>query len=190
REFLQTIDEETDHLTELVDGVLDVARAQAGRTRLSLQPLDVEQVVRRSLERMNGTIASREVRLECEPLPLIEADNSRLEQVLLNLLGNAVKYSPAQTPIDISIAAHGSDVQIAVMDRGIGITPSDAARIFEPFYRAQTQAAAAVGGAGLGLAVCRAILDAHGGRIWAAPRDGGGTAVYLTLPTNARQRGD
>jgi two-component system sensor histidine kinase KdpD len=182
-EFLQIIDEETDHLTQLVDSVLDIARAQAGRMKLSREPLNLEQVARRSVERMNGSLAGRDVRIRSEAVPSIEADRSRLEQVLLNLLQNAVKYSPSGSPIDVTIGGTGAEVDVAVLDRGVGISEAEAHRIFEPFYRTPGAATNAVDGSGLGLAVSRVIVQAHGGHIWAAPRDGGGTGVHVSLPT-------
>jgi two-component system, OmpR family, sensor histidine kinase KdpD len=103
--------------------------------------------------------------------------------VLLNLLQNAVKYSPTGSPIDVSISGVDGGVGIAVLDRGVGITHAEADQIFEPFYRTPGEATSAVAGSGLGLAVSRAIVKAHGGRIWAEPRDGGGTGVHLSLPT-------
>jgi two-component system sensor histidine kinase KdpD len=182
-EFLQIIDEETDHLTQLVDSVLDIARAQAGRMQLSCQPVDVERVARRSIERMNGSLAGRPVQIRSEGAPAIEADGPRLEQVLLNLLQNAVKYSPSGSPIDVTISGTGGKVGIAVLDRGVGIAQAEADRIFEPFYRTPGEATSKVGGSGLGLAVSRAIVEAHGGDIWAAPREGGGTGMHVSLPT-------
>ena len=182
-EFLEIIDQETDHLTQLVDSVLDIARAQAGRMKLSWEPLNLEQLARRSVERMNGSLAGREVRIRSEAVPLVEADRSRFEQVLLNLLQNAVKYSPSGSPIDVTISGTGAGVDVAVLDRGVGISEAEADRIFEPFYRTPGAATNAVDGSGLGLAVSRAIVQAHGGQIWAAPRDGGGTGVHVSVPS-------
>jgi signal transduction histidine kinase len=182
-EFLQIIDEETDHLTQLVDSVLDIARAQAGRMKLTCQPVELEQIARRSVERMNGSLAGRDVHIRSEDVPCIEADRSRLEQVLLNLLQNAVKYSPSGSPIDVAISSADGEVGIAVLDRGVGIAQAEADRIFEPFYRTPGEATSTVDGSGLGLAVSRAIVEAHGGQIWAEPRDGGGTGIHLSLPS-------
>jgi signal transduction histidine kinase len=182
-EFLQIIDEETDHLTQLVDSVLDIARAQAGRMQLSRQPVNLEQVARRSVERMNGALAGRPVQVRSETVAAVEADRSRLEQVLLNLLQNAAKYSPSGSPIDVTISGTGGEVAIAVLDRGVGIAQAEVDRIFEPFYRTPGEATSKVGGSGLGLAVSRAIVEAHGGHIWATPREGGGTGMHVSLPT-------
>jgi two-component system sensor histidine kinase KdpD len=184
REFLEIIDEETDHLTEMVDGILDVARARAGRLELRLDSVDLEQVVRRSLERMSSTLEQRDVRLIADGSATVAADDVRLQQVVVNLLQNAAKYSPEATPIELRLDIRDGMARLAVLDRGVGVSAADTARIFEPFYRVQDRRTARVGGAGLGLAICRAIVDGHGGRIWAEPRAGGGSRFCFSLPAS------
>ncbi|MBI4493752.1 MAG: GAF domain-containing protein [Chloroflexi bacterium] len=192
QEFLQIIDEEADRLTELVDGLLDAARVQAGRLRLRPQPVQIESILRRSIERMAGSLGDghHRVELHAEASPTIVADGARLEQVVVNLLQNAAKYSPGGGLIEVHLGAEAQEVRIGVLDRGVGVPPAELDSIFEPFHRAQNGPAAGVGGAGLGLAICRAIVEAHGGRIWAEARPGGGTAVYLTLPWSAGGSGE
>jgi two-component system sensor histidine kinase KdpD len=103
-----------------------------------------------------------------------------VEQVMINLVDNAIRYTPAETPLDISATATGEEMTIEVADRGPGILPGEEERIFEKFYRARP--GGADGGAGLGLTICSAVVRAHGGRIWACNRAGGGAAFRFTLP--------
>jgi len=112
-------------------------------------------------------------------LPLVLIDDVLIEQVLINLLDNALKYTAADTPIEISASSADGTVLVEVADRGPGLPPGDEKRIFDKFFRGGT---GAVRGAGLGLAICQGIVEAHGGRIWAENRPGGGVAFRFTLP--------
>ena len=120
-----------------------------------------------------------EVRLPGD-LPLVYLDGLLIEQVFVNLLENAVKYTPAGTPIDISASAGDGAIIVGVADRGPGFPEGEEARVFEKFYRLPGTAGA--GGVGLGLTICRGIVTAHGGRIWAVNRPGGGAVFHFTLP--------
>ena len=113
-------------------------------------------------------------------LPWLSLDGGLMEQVLANLLENAVKYTLAGTPIEINAAACDGEVTVEVADRGQGLSPGSEEQVFEKFYRAQVEGPH--GGVGLGLTICRAIVDVHGGRIWAENRPGGGAVFKFTLP--------
>jgi two-component system sensor histidine kinase KdpD len=113
-------------------------------------------------------------------LPLVPMDDVLIEQVLINLLDNALKYTPTESPIEVSAEDAGGAVLIEVADRGPGLPAGEERRIFEKFHRAE--AAATQRGAGLGLAICQGIVSAHGGRIWAENRPGGGVRVRFSLP--------
>jgi two-component system sensor histidine kinase KdpD len=114
-----------------------------------------------------------------DDLPLVLIDSVLIEQVLVNLLENAIKFTPSGSPIDLAAWAEGQKVIVEVADRGPGLPPGEEERIFDKFYRVQPTDS---GGVGLGLTICRAIVEAHGGRIWAANRAGGGAVFYFTLP--------
>jgi two-component system sensor histidine kinase KdpD len=120
-----------------------------------------------------------EVRLPPD-LPLVPLDAVLIEQVFVNLLENAVKYTPAGTPIEISATAEGGAVRVDIADRGPGLAPGEEVRVFDKFYRAPGTVAQT--GVGLGLTICRGIITAHGGRIWAEQRSGGGALFRFTLP--------
>ena len=116
-------------------------------------------------------------------LPLVQLDAVMIEQVLVNLIENAVKYTPPGSPIEISAARQNGVVRVEVADRGPGVAAGDEQRVFEKFYRGHD---ATIRGVGLGLAICRAILEAHGGKIWAWNRPEGGAVFRFTLPTTER----
>jgi two-component system sensor histidine kinase KdpD len=111
-------------------------------------------------------------------LPLVPLDAVLIEQVLINLIENAMKYAPSDAPIDVSALAGNGVTQVEVADRGPGVPEQDSERVFEKFYRVREEG----GGTGLGLAICRGIVSAHGGRVWVEPRAGGGASFCFTLP--------
>jgi two-component system sensor histidine kinase KdpD len=115
-------------------------------------------------------------------LPLVPFDPLLIEQVLMNLFDNAIKYTPQGTPLELSAGIRGNDAIVELADRGPGISPGDEKRIFEKFVRGS----AVGGGIGLGLTICRAIVNAHGGRIWAENRHGGGAVFRFTLPLEGK----
>jgi two-component system sensor histidine kinase KdpD len=125
-----------------------------------------------------------------DDLLLVELDYLEIDQVLTNLLENAVRYTPVGSPIDVSASSEGGQVVVRVADRGPGIPPADLERVFDKFYRV-LHGQHPVGypmGSGLGLAVCRGLVEAHGGRIWAEAREGGGLIVCVALPQDSRER--
>src|SRR5262249_34879385 len=124
--------------------------------------------------------------LAADDLTPVWVDSSQVERVIANLLENAVKYSPPREPIGILARVTGNVVTFRVEDRGLGIPPEHAERVFEPFFREPAGGSPAKPGTGLGLAICRTIVRAHGGRIWAEQRPGGGAALVFTLPVAER----
>jgi two-component system sensor histidine kinase KdpD len=180
RELLQTAHEEALRLNRLVSNLLDMTRLEAGalKVRKELQPL--EEVVGAALGRLEDRLTGREVTTSLPPdLPLVPFDSALIEQVLINLLENATKYSPPKSAIEVAADVDGGSVEVAVSDRGPGVGEEDVERVFEKFYRVR---AGEGGGAGLGLAICRGIVVAHGGRIWVENREGGGATFRFTLP--------
>jgi two-component system sensor histidine kinase KdpD len=185
RELLDSVHEEAERLNRLVQNLLEMTRLESGAVQLRRELHPPEEVIGAALGRLGKRLAGRRVTTRVPPdLPLVPMDDVLIEQVLLNLLDNAVKYTPAGTPIEVIATATDQSVTIEVADRGPGLPAGDEEKVFEKFYRADRVAA---GGAGLGLAICRGIVQAHGGRIWAQNLPGGGVALLFTLPLGAER---
>jgi two-component system sensor histidine kinase KdpD len=184
RELAQAIQEEADRLNRLVHNLLEMTRLESGGVRVRKDWHPLEEVVGSALARVEKRLGERRVDIDLPPeLPLVPLDPLLIEQVLINLLDNAIKYTPEGSPIDISAAVEDRAVGVTVADRGPGFAPGEEAQIFEKFYRGQD--AGTRTGAGLGLAISRGIVEAHGGRITAEPRAGGGAVFRFTLPLAA-----
>ncbi|MEO7111096.1 MAG: ATP-binding protein, partial [Polyangiaceae bacterium] len=185
-ELLSTIHEEAERLNRLVRNLLDMTRLDAGALKMNKELQPLEEVVGSALNRMEDRLVGREVATDLpDDLPLVPLDSVLIEQVLINLLENATKYTPPGTPITISAAAHGDAVEIIVADHGPGVPREDAERVFDKFFRRRESEG---GGVGLGLTICRGIVTAHGGKIWLDERTGGGAAFHFTLPTEYHAR--
>lgn len=183
-EALRDIRDETDRLHRIIDDLLVLARLEGGRS-IESEPLLLQRIVRACAERHGRVHVRREVRVHVEGDPgPVEGADTALQQVITNLLSNAEKYSPPDAPIDVFVAARDDAVEVTVCDRGAGIKPEEAERLFDPFYRSASTAEG-TSGIGIGLAVCRRLVEAHGGRIWAQPRDGGGSVFGFLLPTES-----
>jgi two-component system sensor histidine kinase KdpD len=179
--LLDTAYEESGRLNRLVGNLLNMTRLEAGAIHLKHEPCDIQDAIGVALEQLEERMAKRPVKVNVPPdLPLISLDFSLFEQVLVNLLDNAVKYSPPDTPIDINVSQTQDVVNIEVCDRGVGIPSEDLERVFDKFYRVQRPES--VSGTGLGLAICKGIIEAHGGTIRANSRPGGGTIIVVMLP--------
>ena len=190
REFLRDIEEEAGKLEKIVDNLLDLSRMQSGRMRLEKLPTDLGQLSRDTLDAMQVQLAQHRLVCDFPSSPLVAmAETKRIEQVLRNLLGNAGKYSPPGTSITIQGRLRGHEILVAVKDQGIGIPIQDLEKIFERFYRVRREEAQEAPGIGLGLAVCRGIVEAHGGRIWAESAPGKGSTFYFTLPIEEADAG-
>ncbi len=180
-DLVQTVYGQSVRLNRLVRDLLDMTRLESGGVQLTLEWHSVEEIVGASLNRLEDLLGSREVRVELEPgLPLIRVDGVLIGQLLVNLLENAVKYSPRDAPIEISASKPGDEVLLEVADRGPGIPEADLDRVFDKFYRGSQERLPE--GVGLGLAICRAIAVAHGGRMLALNRPGGGASFRCAVP--------
>ncbi len=183
-EMLSAIVEETDRLARLVDDLLDASRLQAGGLPLKeIGEVDLAAIARRVVERYRGQTRKHTLRLELpDNFPLIRGDARRLEQVLDNLVSNAIKYSPRGGEIVVRGEVRPAEVVIAVQDEGVGIPLEEQDNIFQRFYRVEGPETRAVAGTGLGLYLTRAIVQAHGGRIWVKSAPGKGSTFYVALP--------
>jgi two-component system sensor histidine kinase KdpD len=181
---------ETERLNRLVGNLLDMTRVEAGALHLRLEPSDMQDAIGSALEQLERRAQGREIRVQLpEDLPLVPMDFTLIVQVLVNLIDNALKYS--QAPIEIRAHAQSAQIQVQVMDRGIGIPVEALPHIFDRLYRVQRPEM--VSGTGMGLAICKGIVEAHGGTITAENRLGGGTLMTFTLPlkniSDAEKRG-
>lgn len=179
-ELIDTLCEEAERLEKLVANLLDMTRLEGGAVEIHREWVPLEELVGAALVRLERTLAGRAIRTQIdEALPFVALDPVLAEQLLVNLLENAAKHTPAGSPIEVRGRARDGRLDIEVLDRGPGIPEGAESRIFEKFYRA---APAAVPGAGLGLAICRAIAQVHGGTITAENRPDGGACFRATLP--------
>jgi two-component system sensor histidine kinase KdpD len=158
-----------------------MTRLEAGAMRIAKEPCDVQDVLGSALAQMEEPLADRRVGVSIsDGLPMVPMDFVLMVQVFVNLLDNALKYSLSGTPIEVSVRMAKDSCEIEVADRGVGIPPDDLTRVFDKFYRVQRPEM--VGGSGLGLSICKGIVEAHGGTILAHARPGGGTVVLVSLP--------
>ena len=186
--FLLGIEEEAERLRGIVESLLDAEHLQAGRVILARQWLDLRTVVAAVIKRASQAAPQHRWAIELPEVPLeAPADARRIEQVLQNLVDNAIKYAPAGTIITVRGVKETEQIRLSVHDQGPGIPPSQQARIFERFYRLAEQNASTVPGLGLGLAICRSIVEMHGGQIWVESDGvaGRGSAFSFTLPVTA-----
>lgn len=180
RELLLTVNEEAQRLNRLVRNLLDMTRLEAGALKVQKTLEPVEEVVGAALDRVSTRLGKREVTTDIpQDLPLAPFDSVLIEQVLINLLENAIKYSPDGTPLAVLARAADAEITVSVVDHGPGIAAEDRLRVFDKFYRVREGEG---GGAGLGLTICRGIVNAHGGRIWVDEPEGGGARFSFTLP--------
>jgi two-component system sensor histidine kinase KdpD len=179
-ELSEIIYEEATRLNRLVANLLDMTRLESGGVRLRKEWYPLEEIIGTTIYRLDHQLQNRSVTTTLpDDLPPVQVDSVLIEQVLTNLVENAVKYTQPETPIMLSAWADDKEVTVEVADRGVGLPAGAEERIFDKFYRAQPGAAR---GVGLGLTICRGIIEAHGGRIWAMNRPEGGAAFRFTLP--------
>lgn len=185
RELVDTARAEAERLNRLVGNLLDMSRLDAGAVRVRMDPCDVQDVIGAALEQLGGTLSSRLIDVSVPPdLPFIRMDFVLIAQVLVNLLENALKYSRPETPIRVEARLSKETLEISVLDNGDGIPEPELANAFEKFNRAGRTSE--TGGIGLGLSICKGLVEAHHGRIWAQRRNPHGTAVTFSLPFERR----
>jgi signal transduction histidine kinase len=185
-ERLTAILRQTDRLTELVDDLLEVSRIQSDRAQLHPETMSLDELAQGVTQRFQSDPTMSEahrIELRTAKRPLIGFwDPERLEQVLSNLLGNAIKYSPEGGVVGVRLSRSGDLAKVSVSDQGIGIPATEVKALFQPFARAANAARGNSGGVGLGLFISREIVERHGGRIWVQSREGRGSTFHFTLP--------
>jgi two-component system sensor histidine kinase KdpD len=182
REFLMIIDEEADRLSVLIENVLESARLQSRTLQLRFQPLRLDAVIRDVIARLRVRHRELDVNVQLDNTPSIQGDGVRLAQVVENLFTNAIKYAPG-APIDVGLEQVDQSVRIAFHDQGPGIDSEALPFVFDRFYRARNEKT--ITGTGLGLYICKQIIEAHRGKIWAESAPGQGTTFFIELPINS-----
>jgi PAS domain S-box-containing protein len=182
-QLLQDAASEAESLSHLLGNLLELSRAQAERLFLYVEPINIKNVVHTIVEKMEQNNTSHRFTVDLpERLPQVPADQLRLERIFHNLLENAVKYSPRGSEIRIFAKPENDHIVIGVSDQGAGISLQDQAKIFGPFQRLEDSVRTGVKGIGLGLLVCRRLVEAHGGKIWVESEPGQSTTFLFTLP--------
>jgi two-component system sensor histidine kinase KdpD len=181
RSMIETARGEADRLNRLVGNLLDMSRLESGALRVHSEVCDIQDVIGSALEQLGARLENRPVTIDIPAdFPLVPLDFVLISRVLVNVIDNAVKYSPANAAVEIRVQAASGYVEITVADHGMGIPPEDLARIFDKFYRVQRPDN--VTGTGLGLSISKGIVEAHGGFMAAENRPEGGTMITLALP--------
>jgi len=183
KELLVIAQSGCERLIRLINDILDLSKIEAGRMQLKLQPMNLFDCVQRSMRTIKSYADSFQVSVEIncpQPLPPILGDRDRLDQVVTNLLGNAVKFSPAGGTVTVALRAQPTGVECAVIDRGPGIPPEQLSRIFGKFQ--QLESGAKKGGTGLGLAIAQALVHEHKGKIWVESKPGEGSRFVFQIP--------
>lgn len=182
QDSLEVIEDEADRLTELIENLLDATRLQTGTLTLNRSDVNLGRTAERVAARFRTQVSQHEIRVNFpDNFPVIFGDENRLEQVFYNLLSNSVKYSPAGGEIYITGQMHPDQVVVCISDQGPGIAAGDIPHVFDRFYRS-TDASRTTKGAGLGLFLSRAVIEAHNGRIWVDPKPGQGARICFSLP--------
>jgi two-component system, OmpR family, sensor histidine kinase KdpD len=181
RELIDTAQAEAERLNRLVGNLLDISRLDAGAVRVRNDPCDVQDVIGAALEQLAGTVRNRSIQVSVpSDLPFIRMDFVLIVQVLVNLLDNAQKYSRSEAPIAVDARLSNDLLEISVSDEGDGIPEQELTNVFEKFNRAGRTSE--TGGIGLGLSICKGLVEAHHGRIWAQRRNPNGAIVTFALP--------
>jgi signal transduction histidine kinase len=182
QETLEVVSEEIDQISARVRNLLDMARLEAGVDEIERDPRDLTDIVGAVLERMRALTRGRAIHADFPAEPLMaECDQTQIESVLVNLIENAVKYSPEGSPLHLQGSRRGATITLRIWDDGPGLQAGDEERVFEKFYRSKRTRT--VRGTGLGLSICRAIIEGHGGQIGARRAPGGGAEFWFTLQT-------
>lgn len=188
QDLLQTILHGAERMNRFVNNLLDMARLESGMLKLNKDWCDLQDIIGVAVNNLGEALTSRPLDINVQPeLPLVRADFILIEQVLINLLDNALKYSEQDSKIVVSTQKRGKQVETAVANRGQGIPETDLSKVFDKFYRLNSPLQ--VSGTGLGLAICKGIIEAHGGEIWAENNKLGGVTITFTIPLSSKSLG-
>ncbi len=188
RQLLQDAAVEADSLSRILDNLLDLSRAQAGKLSLYPEPLDMNKLVRNTAKKIKVIAPEHYIRVHFpKNLSPVTADRVKVERILYNLMHNAVKYSPAKSNVEIFAVQGEQFLTVCVKDHGAGISDDDQAKLFQPFQRLDKDGSTSTRGTGLGLLVCRRLVEVHGGHIWVESKLGEGSTFFFTLPLQGKE---
>lgn len=185
KDFIEIIYRDSDRLAKLIDDLLDLSKIEKGELKMVFLPTDIQEVINRTIKVLESQAKRKSISVNLnipEGLPKILADETRISQVVLNLIDNAIKYTPDGGRVLISTSAKDRLVQVNVTDTGIGIPEKDIPRIFERFYRVDKARSRELGGTGLGLSIVKHIIQAHEGKVWVKSELGQGSTFSFTIP--------
>jgi two-component system, NarL family, sensor histidine kinase BarA len=193
REYVGTVMEKGDQLLQLITGILDISRMEAGEMRFDRTAFDIAEVISVALSTIAPHARRKKLHVGCHlppNMPLVSADRDKVRQVILNLLNNAVKFTPegGRVALRAEVAplnrqkGNEPGVCIAVQDNGIGIPPDHHARVFDAFFQVDNSSTREYGGTGLGLNIVKRFIEGHGGQVWVESEEGKGATFYFTLP--------
>jgi len=184
KESLGIVIRNADRLDKILVDFLEISRIEAARLKFEFKKTDIAKTTLEVIDYMNGYLPEKHVKIKCniKSLPIIEADSDRVSQVLRNLIGNAIKFSPVNSTLEVGARVEGRFILFSVKDNGIGISPENQKKLFEPFFQVDKTFSRAQQGTGLGLAICRGIVESQNGKIWLESMEGKGTTFYFTLP--------
>jgi two-component system phosphate regulon sensor histidine kinase PhoR len=185
RDFISIIYQDSSRLAKLIDDLLDLSKIESGRMKMIFLPVDLAGLINRAVGIVDKQAKEKSISIAlntADVLTRVSGDDTRLTQVMVNLLDNAIKYTPYGGSVTISVVAQDKFLQIDVRDTGIGIPEEDVPRVFERFYRVDKARSGEFSGTGLGLSIVKHIVQAHGGRVWVSSRVGYGSTFSFTLP--------
>jgi len=188
REFLQIIDQQSEHLVALIDDLIDVQRLESGKFSVDTSDIRIDDIITEAVDELSHLASERHIEVYKEvaaSLPDVEADSMRIKQVVINLLSNAIKFSKDGGKIWLKAAQQKGNILVQVMDEGIGIHKIDTHRIFDRFHQVDGSPTRKAQGTGLGLYIVKQIVKAHGGRVWVESDEGKGSTFYFTLPVKS-----
>jgi signal transduction histidine kinase len=184
KESISIILRNAERLNKIIEDFLEISRIEAARLKFAFRKTDLHDTMKETIEFMTGFAKEKNISLQAtnNQLPIIEIDPDRISQVLRNLVHNAIKFSPQNSTIEINAELQNDHILISVKDQGVGLNTEDQIRVFEPFYQVEGSLSRNYGGTGLGLTICRGIIEAQKGKIWVESKPNIGSTFYFTVP--------
>jgi hypothetical protein len=185
KEFLDIVSKETNRLIRIVNDVLDVSKIEFGQRPLTRAPVDLSVVMADVLDMLSPALRERSVRIEADvpdDLPRVDGDTDLIKQVFINLMSNAIKYSPRGTVVTVAARSEAINIVVSIADQGVGIPKEEIGSVFDKYFRVRSRETSKMEGLGLGLAIVKNIVEQHGGSVWVESQEGRGSTFYFTLP--------